>query len=305
MNTKSNSVELNKDGIPLLSSMPESYRECRNSILSEYEKFDSPADQKQKLHISLGKLIFSTAFLAIFVVAIGVSFFETIPKYIFGIEFILLLIIMPLYIYAKRSAAHFKWIENRKQAEYLRILQFSILSGSLMRPQNSNDFCCQDKIEKMKEDLNTTSLENLKNYIRNNWFTHQLEYHTEKLKNFNRNENTLIGVTRILYTAAVLVAGMHLFGQFHSIDSLLILLSIVLPALCSALIAIKTLRDYKTIAVNSEKMIKEINELSYTLKDCTSHKDFYSIIQNAEIVFVNELERWHILISARDLELSL
>ena len=288
-------------------------------LLPYYTHSEIFAEKNQRWYHSIGLIVFWMSFLSVATVAYGEIFFDHIPKYIFIIELLFLLIISFLIFFSHKRATHRNYIENRILTEHLRTDIILIICGIRVSPPQyirhiessyaKNGWMILllehilSKVPLLSHDPAST-LHIIKNYIRKVWINSQIEYHKRRKEKLRNKNEVLTSLGNLIFYLAIFIALIHIFVTIDSqnLDNVLIFAVLLLPALGATITAIKTHRDYKKILTDSTIILNELENLDYEFRKPLTQTRLKVLIERAEKIMRRESEEWLELLASKELE---
>lgn len=291
-------------------------------LIPHYTTASGLAKHHQSRYKLMGNLIFWLAFMAVAGVAVAVIFFRKYEGFFlsaFGLELFLMLTIIGIVFYDKKIGHfHKNWIECRFLAERIRTAFYYCICGLENRPvfvprRITGDppenrwmtFVFNEIRSRMPQSANdgTVNVPVLSGFIRKAWIDDQIKYHQDKSEACNRTYRTMeLSCEIIFYLACASALGHILTHPLHShaLDHILTLSALVLPALAATLEGIRSSREYKRLAIRSQRMERQIMGLQSEFRLMTPEK-LESILGKMEHLMVEETEDWLTFMSPAEL----
>jgi len=300
--------------------LPEQARQIVKELLLPYYAYAEIFAMKyQSWYKYIGLIIFWLAFLSVTAIGYGAIILGHIPKYIFGIELIFLLVISILIYFSNKKGAHKYWIETRFLAEHLRTDMILTICGLKIAPpqyiRHIEDVDTRNgwmlltleeilnRIPTQKWNINEY-LPQLKEFIKNVWISDQIDYHLKRKEKLLRRNKTLERIGEVIFYSAIIIAIIHigLTIDLLILDNILILAVLLLPALGATIAAIRTHRDYKKIANDSIIMVYNLIRLRQELDKPLTSSKLKSLVRKTEELMREETDDWLLLIASKELE---
>lgn len=257
-------------------------------------------------------------------VAIGQLLFAPALQAAVALEVLAMAAALLLLIEGHRRQWKRRWLENRYAAEQLRIRMYlSVVpprgdappgEGEALDPSDMLPFYNQlgAKLPGDAERAITDSrlagcaVENLpvlKNWVGDGWIASQISFHEKTARRKRRSARMARRATIGLFALTLIAALLHAGGFGHRgpyegpiqntlATSLIIFLSIALPAIASAVHAINDLLDHERIAVRSDGMASILGHLSNEIKEARTVDQVVDLARKTEQVMAIENFEW-------------
>ena len=310
----------NENGSKKEYNLPEQAKKTVKELLLPYYAYaEIFATKQQSWYKYIGLCVLWLAFISVAIIGFGAVILDHIPKYIFGIELFLLLVISILIYFSNKMGTHKYWIETRFLAEHLRTdIILAICGLKISSPQYIRHIPEADTrnswmiltLEEIINNIDTPKLDvnkyliQLKYYVQKVWIEDQIEYHRNRRKKILKKSNVLEKMGEMIFYFAIIIAVIHLILNINSIilDNILILAALLLPALGATVAAIRTHRDYKKIANDSMIMVYNLEKLGQELNKPLTTDRLHSIIRKTEEFMRKDTEDWLLLFASKELE---
>jgi hypothetical protein len=212
------------------SQLPASTRDLITAgLIPWYVCAERMAATNQRLFHAAGVLDYTLAALAVVFVAITVLFPEY-SRYMFGLEFLCLSIIVLIVAGTDRNKPHQKWIESRFLSERLRSAFYISACGLEISPievppyfgvsHQSDDWMVRafeevwNRLPRLPGCANAPC-EPLREFVLKSWVQQQIDYHKEKSEAHHFTSRCLKGTGLMLFAVAMLAALTHFFAGQH------------------------------------------------------------------------------------------
>ena len=304
----------------LSAELPQATLEAfKQQVLPVFIAAEDQAAQYQNLYNNAGMWAFGCSFLAAALVAVAVTFFHAAPVF-FVMEFIMLMVGLGLIYRAEKRRSRHNWRSLRHLAEHIRTFMYMSVAGA-EQPQHyafrrSSGGGEADWVSIIMQQLSAVTplprwpknrLQDLVAFVRGKWLDGQIKYHQNKLKDTKARAKRMERTSQLLFAAATIFALAHAavpvaWQAFHHhlAAHWLTLLALILPVAGGALGATLSHRDYKRIALHSEKTALQLRQFAEKFNPLTMG-EFYREVQRLADIMTDESEQWVSHIAARRL----
>jgi hypothetical protein len=292
-------------------------RAIRGLVLPHYSRADILALRYQYLYFKAGSLVYILAAAAVAVAAFQALFLQDWPR-IALIEVVFILAVLAVVWLGNRRKWHSKWIDYRFLAERFRSAQFMALANvdvAALRPPRhlSLSYSSQDwmvsAFSSMWRQLprphgfEPSEFEGLKKFTISAWIDDQILYHEKTSGRHGRRHQRMTLSGNILFGLTFVAAALHALHLGAGVfDRIFLLMAIVLPAVASALSAIRTHREYLRNAKRSHEMVRHLEEIREQMKAAQDLESFLPLVREAEETMLHENENWRIVVRFHELE---
>ncbi|HEX7294560.1 MAG TPA: hypothetical protein VF251_02330 [Pyrinomonadaceae bacterium] len=291
----------------------------REQLLPYYVRAEQIAESNQKLYRFAGLLVYSFSAAAVGAVAIGTLAHE-LSVFAFGLELLLLIIILLTIWFANRKRAHKNWIQARYVAERIRtsvvLTACGVDTSVIALPANVGVtgkpeqwmVMAFNEITRRLPPLSPCHGESVERYIafvRHHWLANQIEFHTQKAQKAKRMSHWLEQAGIIVFAAALVAAALHLtLSLLHAqlLEHPLTFAAIFLPAAGAALGGIRTHREYSRLAIRSSNMAESLKALDQEIAAVSTPSEVAAVLVKVEELTLLELQDWLILMSQAKIE---
>jgi hypothetical protein len=302
------------DGIPL-----DVKETVRAKLLPYYVRASLIAKSNQATYRHAGLVVYSLSALAVGAVAIGALVHE-LSLGAFAIELVLLLAILFTIVRANHKRAHKNWIQSRYVTERVRSAIFLTTCGVetsvIALPPNVGVTGKPDQWMVMAFNEITLRLprmnvchglpvESFVAFVRSRWLQKQIAFHSEKAVKAKQVNHWLERVGIVLFSAAVIAAGLHLLLALFHIDWAehpLTFAAIFLPAAGASIGGIRTHREYSRLAIRSSNMAASLKSLDDRMSAVSTPRELDHVLRQVEELTLMELQDWLMLMSVVKLE---
>jgi hypothetical protein len=308
------------------ADVPPAARNLVNRFLTPYYAQASIiAEQNQKKFYRAGKSIYTYSALAVGCAAAGVLLESAawwVPCLAFGVELVLLVVILLTLHHAHGARAHQRWIENRFLAERIRCSIFLAICGVEPRPievlpymghsQTSNDWMVRvldeiwDRIPPLAA-CNQQEPQQLNAYVREAWIEDQMTFHQGKQKREGKMRRRLSRAGQIVLPITLAAAIGHLLLPLWKTGSIeagpffewmrrgLTFIALMFPAIAASLAGMEAHREYLRLEKRSANMVPQLQKLSHQMGSATDRMRFESLLQQLDEVMLRETQDWLML----------
>jgi hypothetical protein len=296
-----------KKEIPEGQQLPREIREAiKINLLPYYVAADTLALKYQGAYFHTGSMVFMLALAAVSVVAAGVIFLGRPSWHFFAVELVILAVIGgSIYFADKIKRVHKNWRAYRFLAERLRCAIFLAVCGVeppplfVNRRTEEQDGHSEDDqwiLMAFEEIWNRMprqkvsegdGLELRKNYILKAWIEDQIRYHTENYEKKSQKSKKWERIGEIVFYCAIGAAAFHLLWPVV----IGILIALILPAVGTMAESLRSHRQFKYLAMHSQKMAKELRALKNAYRLLTPQK-FEDLLIETDRLMMRENEDW-------------
>ncbi|MBU1172891.1 MAG: hypothetical protein KKD44_25305 [Proteobacteria bacterium] len=291
-------------------------------LIPHYTTASRLAKNYQAWYKRMGNSIFWIAFAAVAGVALAVIFLREHEWFFlaaFGLELIFMIMIVGIVVYDRRTGHfHKNWTECRFLAERIRTAFYNCICSmeglpvfiprrvqGEMLENRWMDFVF-DEVLSQSPEISRGDIQKINafaNYIQTAWIDEQINYHREKIESCNKSYHRLEKWCERVFYMALLAAFFHLVAHFfhnHLVDHILTLAALILPALAATLEGIRSIREYKRLAIRSQQMERRLINLKKEFHVMTPEK-LERIIGKMEKLMLEESEDWLSFMSPAEL----
>ncbi len=304
----------------------------KHKLLPYFTFADSMALKYQKIYQRVGLWVFLLAFLAVALVGFGSIFFESI-WWVILVELIILCSINVLIFWADSVVrSHSQYLEFRFLAE--RVRSFINLAACGLEPSTIHLYRRQDEEEKVRENkwmllaaqeiwkqlsddeawqqiiqkgYVNEKFRTLSRYVTKKCLNDQIRYHYKTARRNKKMSNSFENSGEYIFYGAIIVALIHLLVSFwvphlipHYLDQLLIFLALILPASAAMCEAIRSHREFRRLAIRSQRMELELEGLKKNFTILSLEK-YEESIREINQKLLEETEDWIALMSYANL----
>ncbi len=296
----------------------------RLHLIPYYVRASVIAKHYQSMFQRAGFYVYLLSTLAIGAVALGILI-HSIAPFSYGLEFLMLLLMVTLVFIAHSKKAHNRWIENRFLAERIRSAMFFAACGievsSISVPPHlgvahgPTDWMIKvfheiwDLVPVRKE-YGPKNCPELALYIKKAWIQDQRDYHKATALRCGRKNRLLERCGLVVFILAMAAAAGHvgigLLGEnlpaFHFIEGSLTLITLTMPALGAALGGIRSHREYPRLSKRSENMRAALEDLERRFSVVETCEELEFMLRDAEELMLRECQDWLMLMRFKGVE---
>lgn len=295
------------------------FEQILSFFLPHYSKADHLALKYQSRYQKASVEIALLAACAILVVAIQAIFH--LSHKILIVEILFLTRIVYIIVAGNRIGLRRRWIDYRLLAERFRCAIFLTLLGEkasktfppqdLHHDRNKerwffsyfNEIFSQWRQRKKPFEFTNDHINVLREFIKNAWLVDQKRYHESKSEKHKIKHKRLSRLGWLLFPATIIIAIMHLLhigGEVFA--KTLILLAISLPAFGASFSALRTHFEHNKLAHQSHEMVNRLENIEFRLAKADKITGLIKISKDIELLMLNEISNWHVMISFHELE---
>jgi hypothetical protein len=314
--------------------IPAGVRELvKTGLLPYYAQASIVAKQSQKRFYRAGKYIYVLSAAAVGFAAIGVLF-PALALAGFGVELVLLTILLLTLWEAHRQHSHRDWIENRFLTERIRCGIFMAICGVEPRPievlpymghsQTVNDWTIRvfqeiwDRLPRLRR-CSETECVMLNEYIREAWIEDQVDFHKGKTVKEGRARQRLERIGAVVLPITIAAAALHillsvgwpmagmeepLYWLHHGLHQGLAFIALLFPAIAASLAGMEAHREYLRLEKRSANMGPQLQRLNWQLKSASDPERFESLLQQVDEIMLRETQDWLMLMRYVEIKAS-
>jgi hypothetical protein len=316
------------------ASIPASTRKLvSDGLFPYYAQASIVAKQSQRRFYRAGRSTYVLSAAAVGFAALGVLF-PALALAGFGVELVLLAVLL-LYLWeARRQHSHQYWIENRFLAERIRCGIFMAICGVEPRPievlpymghsQTVNDWTVRvfqeiwDRLPRLHR-CGEAECAILNEYIREAWVEDQVNFHKRKTKKEGRARKRLEGIGAVVLPITIAAAALHILFSvwwptaagmepmhwFHKgLQQGLAFIALLFPAIAASLAGMEAHREYLRLEKRSANMGPQLERLNWQLKSATDPERFESLLQQVDEIMLRETQDWLMLMRYVEIKAS-
>ena len=261
-------------------------------------------------------IVFFTAAFAVLIVALQTNVHLDVRVVFAEVVLLGLLILMP--VVSRRSQLHERWISYRFLAERLRSAFFLSLIGTGDRQDpaqppsyltDPGDLWIKRVLEEAmsqmrRPEMETGELLPTREYLADCWIGGQITFHADRSRRHRRRDNQIVVTTAVLFAVSLLAAILHLVGLGPSwAETLVIVVSLSVPAFGAAVHGLGTLRQYRRNAERYIRMTQLLRELRTEMAGAESFEAVRRLAVDTERVMREENADWFGVMRFFDVEL--
>ncbi len=316
------------------AGIPAATREMVNRCLFPwYAQASIEAKRNQKRFYSAGNYVYTLSAAAVGCAAVGVLF-PPLAALGFGVELILLLIMIRTLRGARRTRAHQAWIENRFLTERIRSGIFMAICGVEPQPievlpymghsQTVNDWTVRvfDEIWDRLPPLSGCAPADLaakREYVREAWISDQTDFHKQKQKKEGKRRRHLAMAGAIVLPATAIAAALHLLlllwqpaanvpewvdSLHHALHQGLAFIALLFPAIAASLAGMEAHREHLRLEKRSANMGPQLERLHKQMASATDPQRFEELLQQLDELMLRETQDWLMLMRYVEIKAS-
>ena len=298
-------------------------------LLPHYVKADALAQRYQQRFTRFAIELFWLAAAAVLVIAVQSQFAPTLHR-LAVVEIACLLAILVINRLGKHRRLHERYLSYRFLAERLRARLFLVLvdaqavekhdGAGELREGAQNTWVNAALAEIWRECPSPQWLSGdppvaaLQRFIGDAWLRDQIAYQTKAGKQHTGRHRSIERWSYVFFALALIVAVMHVAGVGGgaeagdmplqvSMEGLLVILSLGLPAIFSALHGIEIQGEYERNADRARQMARLLTAVAHNVDDATTLPTLRTAAWQAESVLLEENRDWFVLMHFRDFEI--
>jgi hypothetical protein len=316
------------------AGIPASTREVVNRCLFPwYAQASIEAKGNQKRFHTAGKYVYTLSAAAVGCAAVGVLF-RPLAALGFGLELILLLVMIRTLRRARRTHAHQAWIENRFLTERIRAGTFMAICGVEPRPievlpymghsQSSNDWTVRvfDEIWDRLPPLPGCDARHcllMNSYVRETWLGDQIAFHTDKEQREGRARKGLAVAGAVVLPTTVAAAALHLLLLLwepgsaspepvrllhHGLHQGLAFIALLFPAIAASLAGMEAHREHLRLEKRSANMGPQLERLNKQMASASDSSRFEELLRQLDELILRETQDWLMLMRYVEIKAS-
>jgi len=305
---------------------------CWSYLLPHYEKADMLAQRYQRRFTRFALGLFWLAATAVLVVAIQSQFAPNVPQ-LAVFEIICLIAILIINRLGKHERLHTRYLSYRFLAERLRARLYLALVGTgqaethdtkWVAGEGSANAWVDAALAEIWRDCpmppwsaggDSAPLPALRQFIADTWLRDQIAYQIRAVRRFTTLHTRIERATYLFFGLALLVAVLHVMGIASegteargtlfrmSWESTLIVLSLGLPTIFTALHGIEIQGEYERNASRARKIAHLLKGVAHNMESAPSLSALRLAAWQAEIVLLEEAQDWFALMCFHDVEI--
>lgn len=311
-------LESNKAGIP-----KDLLKDIYASLLPNYSRAKLLARKYRWGYISTGTLVSVVAALAVITITMQTLFFPEYP-FLVWIEVAEIALIIALMTASRHGDYHRKWIDYNFLAERIRAAFFvSIVCVTCKAPDTPphmslahrpNDWMVM-AFESIVSTKPTTycrlniPFEPMKKFLKAAWINNQLAYFERESNRSKMRYKLLATSGELIFVLVLILAIMHATGVGHweihvniSVSSILAYLTITLPAVGSAIAAVRVQREYLRNSERYTHIVRHLTSIRNEMRHVSTMSELCSLLEEMNEITLREQQDWRIIFRFRRIE---
>ncbi len=287
-----------------------------------FDRADRRAILVQARFQRLSTAMFVMAASAVTVVAIQASFWPNL-SWIAGVEVVLLAALLAIPVMRRRYRLQESWTSCRFLAERLRSAYFLALAGTTDRAGQASPVVsfadpavswiehAMSEVAAARPSVNIESIDvvTLRQYLSTCWIGGQIRYFSRRAAEHDKLDDRLRRLTATLFAITFVCAILHMLGVGHTdshtsrLGDLLIVLSISVPAIGTAMHGIETQRQYRRHARRFARMRRLLEDLQAEMEAAAGVARIRETAADVERILREESNDWFGVMRLHDIEL--
>lgn len=293
-------------------------RLLERELLPHQVRSDLLSQRYQRRYLRAGTAVYAAAAAAVTVVAFQALFLPETPALLL-IEVVLMSGILGILWVGKRQRWQGRWIDYRHLSERFRSSLFLAAagveidwrgirwrSGLAASPGDWVEFAfdsVRGGLPQVHPRL-AVELESLRGFVLAAWIDDQVAYHRATGERYWQWQRRLEAGGTVLFALTFLAAVLHVgVTGPHWTHPLLSFVAMVLPAIGSALTAVRTHREYHRIAHRSTEMVRHLLELREHVQATESIAGLRALLREVAAAMLHENDDWRVVVRLRPAEL--
>jgi len=294
-------------------------RYLRPTLLPHLEQALILTKRYERRYLCSGSAVYALAAAATATVTLQVLFFAAYP-WLIWLEVAEMATILLLIMLSRVCDWHRKWIDYRFLSGRLRSAIFLSLfcldpddTPSVHDPgllDSANDWIGITFQEIMKGcPLESCRLdlpfEPVKNFLLTAWIDREIAFYVSNSQLNHKRSDLLWRVGEGLFAMTLVFAAVHAMGIMHGEhfpDSLIIALTIILPAVGAALGGIRTKREYLRSSVSYAHMVRNMSVIGHRIRNAKDMSELLGCLREANEAILREQQDRRDVFSFRELE---
>ena len=293
------------------------------SLLPNYSRAKLLARRYRWRYISTGTLVPALAALAVLTITMQTLFFPDYPELVW-IEVAEIALIIGLMTASRYGDYHRKWIDYNFLAERIRAAFFvSIVCVTCKSPDTPPDMSLANRpndwmvmafssivsISPSPYCRLNIPFEPMKKFLKSAWINNRLAYY-ERESNKSRVRYKLLSTSgELIFGLVLILAIIHATGIGHwethvslSIPLLLAYLTISLPAVGSAIAAIRVQREYLRNSERYTHIVRHLTAIRNEMRHVSTMSELCALLEEMNEITLREQQDWRIIFRFRRIE---
>ncbi len=298
-------------------------KDIYTSLLPNYTRSKLLARKYMRLYSYAGTLISVLAALAVLTITMQTLFFPEYPELVW-IEVAEIAMIILLMTASRYGDYHRKWIDYNFLAERIRAAFFvSIVCVTCKSPDTPphmslahrpNDWMVMafGSIVSLKSSsfcrLNIP-FEPMKEFITSAWISNRLKFYEQESERSGKRYKFLATLGEFIFGLVLIFAIIHATGVAHweihvnlSVSLILAYLTITLPAVGSAIAAVRVQREYLRNSERYMHIVRHLTSIRNEMRHVSTMNELCSLLEEMNETTLREQQDWRIIFRFRRLE---
>jgi len=298
-------------------------KDIYTSLLPNYSRAKLLARKYRRRYISTGTLISVLAALAVLTITMQTLFFPDFPELVW-IEVAEIALIIVLMTASRYGDYHRKWIDYNFLAERIRAAFFvSIVCVTCKSPDTPphmslahrpNDWMVMafGSIVSLKPSsycrLNIP-FDPMKRFLKSAWVNNRLAYYERESEKSRKRYKMLATSGELIFVLVLILAIIHATGVGHweinvnlSVSLILAYLTITLPAVGSAIAAVRVQREYLRNSERYTHIVRHLTSIRNEIRHVSTMSELCSLLEEMNEITLREQQDWRIIFRFRKIE---
>ncbi len=235
----------------------------------------------------------------------------------------MLLVLIVLYL-VRRHSYHRGWIYHRILAERLRSAMFLALVSLDRQGERETEHVdlhqsSETWLERAYDEIwshrpapdPSMPLDRLRHILAGAWIGDQASYQLKKSRRHEWNNRLISNTSVIIFFSTLVIAGLNAFGITADTTgepppwtTVVVYMSVALPATASALGAIGAQREHRRNAQRSGRMARYLRSLQQRMDSAPDLPTMHAVARQASAVMLQDIDDWFVTMEFRDVELQ-
>ena len=280
-------------------------------ILRHYVRTDLVALRYQHLYYRMESLVYTLALAAVVIAASQILFMPEQPMVLIS-EVVLMLAVLAIVGIGRRQRWHTRWIDYRFLAERFRSALFMAVTNidvATLRPPRHLSLSYSSKDWMVAafssvwsqrprfQDSDSFTFEGLRHFLCEAWLEDQIRYHDGTRRRHYQRHHRMASASYVMFGLTICAVLLHIVNVgSHLLESILVFMAIVFPAIAASLTAIRTHRDYLRNSMRSAEMVRHLEELKGEMMLVQDYDSLRGLLKDTEETMLHENEDWRVMV---------
>ena len=240
------------------------------------------------------------------------------------VEALAMLMVLTVLYLVRKQAYHRGWIYHRILAERLRSALFLALVSVERIGERETEHvdlhqASESWLERAFDEIwshrpapdPSTPLDRLRHVLAMAWIGDQAAYQMKKSRRHEWNNRFISNASVAIFLCTLVIAGLGALGitvdttgQPPPWTTVVIYMSVTLPAIASALSAIGSQREHRRNAQRSSRMARYLRSLQQRMDSAPDMPTVHAVARQASEVMIQDIDDWFVTMEFRDVELQ-